>query len=135
MRRVQLKILDKRLGSRFPLPQYASDGAAGMDLRACLDEPLRLRPADAELIPTGLAVHIADSRLAAMLSHGTTLAEVKSGYGLSVDAELKMLRAIGRLAGEQPVATAVNDVTSGTDPQQAADKLAEDVQSVQGSLQ
>ena len=67
MRRVQLKILDKRLGSRFPLPQYATDGAAGMDLRACLDEPLRLQPGDAQLIATGLAVHIADSRLAAML--------------------------------------------------------------------
>ena len=67
MRRVQLKILDKRLGSRFPLPQYATDGAAGMDLRACLDEPSCLRPGEAQLIPTGLAVHIADSRLAAML--------------------------------------------------------------------
>ncbi len=67
MRKIQLKILDKRLGSEIPLPHYATPGAAGLDLRACLDEPLRLEPGESKLIPTGLAVHIEDPNLAAVL--------------------------------------------------------------------
>lgn len=67
MQNVQLKILDPRLGKDFPLPAYATDGSAGLDLRACLDETLVLRPGETELIPTGMALHIADPNLAALL--------------------------------------------------------------------
>jgi len=67
MRKIQLKILDNRLGGEIPLPHYATSGAAGLDLRACLDEPLRLAPGETKLIPTGLAIHIEDPNLAAVL--------------------------------------------------------------------
>jgi dUTP pyrophosphatase len=67
MQKIQLKILDPRLGKEFPLPHYATDGSAGMDMRACLDEPLQLAPGDTHLIPTGLAIHVADTGLAAVL--------------------------------------------------------------------
>ena len=67
MQKIQLKILDPRLGNEFPLPHYATDGSAGMDMRACLDEPLELAPGDTHLIPTGLAIHVADTGLAAIL--------------------------------------------------------------------
>jgi dUTP pyrophosphatase len=64
---VQLKILDSRLGNEFALPEYASESAAGMDLRACVDASLTLAPGQCELIPTGLAIYIADPALAAVL--------------------------------------------------------------------
>ena len=67
MQKIQLKILDQRLGSEFPLPHYATDGSAGMDMRACLDAPLEMAPGDTHLIPTGLAIHVADAGLAALL--------------------------------------------------------------------
>ncbi len=67
MQKIQLKILDNRLGKEFPLPHYATDGSAGMDMRACLDESLELAPGETRLIPTGLAIHIEDTGLAAML--------------------------------------------------------------------
>ncbi len=67
MHRLQLKILDKRLGDTFPLPDYATTGSAGMDLRAMLDAPIELAPAQTELIPTGIAIHIADPSLAAVI--------------------------------------------------------------------
>ena len=67
MHRLQLKILDERLGEQFPLPDYATDGSAGMDLRAMLDGPLELLPGDTQLIPTGIAIHIADPSLAAVI--------------------------------------------------------------------
>jgi dUTP pyrophosphatase len=67
MQKIQLKILDSRLGNEFPLPHYATDGAAGLDMRACLDGPLELAPGDTRLIPTGLAIHVADTGLAAVL--------------------------------------------------------------------
>jgi dUTP pyrophosphatase len=67
MQKIQLKILDSRLGTEFPLPHYATDGAAGMDMRACLDAPLVLAPGETRLIPTGLAIHIQEPGLAAML--------------------------------------------------------------------
>lgn len=67
MRKVQLKILDPRLGSEFPLPAYATDGSAGMDLRACLSESLELKAGATELIPSGIAIHIEDQNLAAVL--------------------------------------------------------------------
>jgi dUTP pyrophosphatase len=67
MKKIELKILDRRLGEQFPLPQYATDGSAGMDLRALLDEPLELAPGETHLIPTGMAIHIEDTHLAAMI--------------------------------------------------------------------
>ena len=66
-RKIQLKILDPRLGAEFPLPGYATEGSAGMDLRALLDEPLELAPGRTHLIPTGLAIHIEDPKLAAVI--------------------------------------------------------------------
>lgn len=67
MRKIQLKILDGRLGETIPLPEYATSGSAGLDLRACLDETRRLEPGETCLIPTGLAIHIEDHHLAAVL--------------------------------------------------------------------
>jgi len=67
MQKIELKILDTRLGKEFPLPQYATDGSAGMDLRACLESPLEIKPGQTELIPTGLAIHVADPSLAAII--------------------------------------------------------------------
>lgn len=65
---VQLKILDQRIGTEaFPLPQYATAGSAGLDLRACLDEPLEIAPGEVKLIPTGLAIHINDPGYAATI--------------------------------------------------------------------
>lgn len=65
--RLQIKVLDARLGRDFPLPAYATEGAAGMDLRALPQAPVDLAPGAAELLPTGLAVHIAEPGLAAMI--------------------------------------------------------------------
>ena len=67
MKSIQLKILDARVGSEYPLPGYATDGSAGIDMRACLDEPLEVRPGDTHLLPTGIAIHIGDPALAAVL--------------------------------------------------------------------
>jgi dUTP pyrophosphatase len=65
--RLQVKVLDPRLGRDFPLPAYATDGAAGMDLRALPPEAVELAPGDTELLPTGMAVHIAEPGLAAII--------------------------------------------------------------------
>nr|WP_240901493.1 dUTP diphosphatase [Thioalkalivibrio sp. XN279] len=62
-----MKILDPRLGRDFPLPDYATAGSAGLDLRACVDGPLELAPGQAELVPTGMAMHLDDPGLAAVL--------------------------------------------------------------------
>ena len=67
MQVIKLKVLDPRLGREFPLPAYATAGSAGLDLRACLDAPLVLEPGFTELVPTGLAIHIDDPGLAAVL--------------------------------------------------------------------
>ena len=66
-RPLQVRILDPRVGREFPLPQYATAGSAGLDLRACLDAPLLLEPGQTHLVPTGLAIHLADPGLAAVL--------------------------------------------------------------------
>jgi len=67
MQKLQLKVLDPRIGNEFPLPAYATDGSAGMDLRAMLDAPLDLAPGKTELIPTGIAILIGDPDLAAVI--------------------------------------------------------------------
>jgi dUTP pyrophosphatase len=65
--RLEVRVLDPRLGGEFPLPRYATDGAAGLDLRAMLDAPLDLAPGAAELLPTGMAIHIADPGVAGLV--------------------------------------------------------------------
>ena len=88
---LQVKLLDARFGGEWPLPAYATEHSAGMDLRAALDAPLRLRPGAAELVPSGLAIHIGDPRLCAVIlprsglghKHGIVLG---NGTGL-IDAD------------------------------------------------
>jgi dUTP pyrophosphatase len=65
LRRLEVKILDARI--RGMLPQYASPGAAGLDLRACLEAPLELKPSDSRLVPSGIAIHIGDPGYAAIV--------------------------------------------------------------------
>ncbi len=67
MHKIELKILDPRIGNQFPLPNYATEGSAGMDLRALLDQPLPIKPGETHLLPTGIAIHIGDPGLAAIL--------------------------------------------------------------------
>ncbi|WP_305420664.1 dUTP diphosphatase [Photobacterium leiognathi] len=67
MNSIDLKILDPRVGNEFPLPAYATEGSAGLDLRACLDEALTVAPGETHLVPTGLAIHISDPSLAATI--------------------------------------------------------------------
>ena len=67
MNDVDIKILDDRVGQEFPLPEYATHGSAGMDLRAILDQDTELSPGETLLIPTGLAIHIADNNMAAVI--------------------------------------------------------------------
>ena len=67
MQIVYMKILDPRLGHEFPLPAYATVGSAGLDLRACIDGPITLEPGQTVLIPTGLAIHLADPCVAATI--------------------------------------------------------------------
>ncbi|MBI6548065.1 dUTP diphosphatase [Xenorhabdus lircayensis] len=67
MKKIDVKILDPRIGQEFPLPTYATPGSAGLDLRACLDNAVELAPGQTELLPTGIAIHIADEQLAAVI--------------------------------------------------------------------
>ena len=67
MQKIQLKLLDSRLGDTIELPNYATTGSAGLDLRACLDQNIIIKPGETILIPTGLAIHIDDPSLAAVL--------------------------------------------------------------------
>ncbi len=67
MRRIELKILDSRIGDSIPMPHYATDGSAGLDMRACIDESITVSPGETVLVPTGLAIHIGDPGLAAVL--------------------------------------------------------------------
>ncbi len=66
-REIEFKRLDPRLGAEFPLPEYATAHSAGLDLRAMLDQPIELAPGDAQLVPTGLAIHIGDPGLCAVI--------------------------------------------------------------------
>ncbi|MCG7368444.1 dUTP diphosphatase [Pantoea sp. ACRSH] len=67
MKKIDVKILDARVGAEFPLPAYATSGSAGLDLRACLDSALEIAPGMTTLVPTGLAIHIGDPGLAAVI--------------------------------------------------------------------
>lgn len=66
-RPLKVRILDARIGKEFPLPQYATGGSAGLDLRACIDAPLLLEPGKSELVPTGLSIYVEDPGLAAVI--------------------------------------------------------------------
>jgi dUTP pyrophosphatase len=67
MHKIQLKILDTRIGNSIPLPEYATDGSAGMDLRAALDETTEIKPGETLLIPTGMAIYVEDPNMAAII--------------------------------------------------------------------
>lgn len=67
MQAIKLKVLDERLGRDFPIPTYATQGSAGLDLRACVETAITLQPGDTELVPTGMAIHIDNPELAAVI--------------------------------------------------------------------
>ena len=67
MKKIQIKLLDERIGETIPLPEHATSGSAGLDLRACLDQSILLKPGETQLIPTGIAIHISDENLAAVI--------------------------------------------------------------------
>jgi len=67
MHQVQLKIIDPRLGNEIALPEYATQGSAGLDLRACIDDALLVKPGETHLVPTGIAIHIDDNSMAAVI--------------------------------------------------------------------
>lgn len=67
MKQIDLKILDNRIGTEFPLPAYATEGSAGLDLRALINEPLTVKAGETVLIPTGISIYIADPNLAAVI--------------------------------------------------------------------
>ena len=103
---LQVRTLDPRYSSEWPLPAYATEASAGLDLRAALDEPLALQPGEAALIPSGLAIHVADPGLCAVVlprsglghRHGIVLG---NGTGL-IDADYQgplMISAFNRGAG------------------------------------
>src|SRR6056297_43494 len=110
---LQVRILDGRIGSQIPFPEYATEGSAGLDLRACLDEPLTLEPGDAQLIRTGLSIHIADPSLAAMIlprsglghKHGIVLGNLVGLIDSDYQGELMVscLNQIGRASCRERV--------------------------------
>lgn len=67
MHNIKLKILDPRIGKEIPLPEYATAGSAGLDLRACIDGSLEVKPGETHLVPTGMAIHIDDPAMAAVI--------------------------------------------------------------------
>lgn len=95
---IQLKILDARVGKTIPLPAYATNGSAGLDLRVCLDEPLQVAGGETVLLPTGLAIYIADPALAAVIlprsglghKHGIVLGNLVGLIDSDYQGELKV---------------------------------------------
>ena len=98
MKHIQLKILDSKIGQTIPLPEHATDGSAGVDLRACLDEALVVKPGETHLIGTGISIHIADPGYAAMLlprsglghKHGIVLGNLVGLIDSDYQGELKV---------------------------------------------
>ncbi|MDT7526567.1 MULTISPECIES: dUTP diphosphatase [Idiomarinaceae] len=98
MTAIDLKILDPKIGQSIPLPTYATPGSAGLDLRACLDQPLTVEPGETHLVGTGLAIHIADPNLAATLlprsglghKHGLVLGNLVGLIDSDYQGELKV---------------------------------------------
>jgi dUTP pyrophosphatase len=97
-RSIQIKLLDKRLSSSIPLPSYATPGSAGIDLRVCIDAPLQIAPQETVLLPTGLALYIADPNLAAVIlprsglghKHGLVLGNLVGLIDSDYQGELKI---------------------------------------------
>lgn len=95
---IQVKILDPRVGETIPLPHYATVGSAGMDLRVCLDAPLQIASQETVLLPTGIAIYIADPQLAAVIlprsglghKHGIVLGNLVGLIDSDYQGELKM---------------------------------------------
>lgn len=95
---IQLKILDKRVGKTYDLPAYATPGSAGLDLRACLDEPIQLNPGETTLLPTGIAIHIGKPDVAAVIlprsglghKHGIVLGNLVGLIDSDYQGELKI---------------------------------------------
>ncbi|WP_322406766.1 dUTP diphosphatase [Idiomarina sp. PL1-037] len=98
MTQVEVKILDDRIGRSIPLPEYATQGSAGMDLRACLDHPLTIEPGQTQLIGTGIAMYIGDSNYAATIlprsglghKHGLVLGNLVGLIDSDYQGELKV---------------------------------------------
>ena len=98
MKNIQLKILDPKIGHQIPLPEHATNGSAGVDLRACLDEPLIIKPGETHLIGTGIAIHIGNPDFAAMLlprsglghKHGIVLGNLVGLIDSDYQGELKV---------------------------------------------
>lgn len=98
MEKVQLKILDKRIGQEIALPTYATEGSAGLDLRACIESSITLAPGERELIPTGLAIHINNRRYAGLIvprsglghKHGVVLGNLVGLIDSDYQGELKI---------------------------------------------
>lgn len=95
---IQLKILDSKIGDAISLPTYATDGSAGLDLRACIDKPLQVNANETILIPTGIAIYIADPHLAAVIlprsglghKHGIVLGNLVGLIDSDYQGELKV---------------------------------------------
>lgn len=95
---IQIKILDKRVGNSIELPSYATPGSAGLDLRVCIDEPLQIAPSETVLLPTGLAIYIANPELAAVIlprsglghKHGIVLGNLVGLIDSDYQGELKI---------------------------------------------
>lgn len=95
---IQLKILDPRVGDTIALPSYATAGSAGLDLRVCIDEPIHIAPQETVLLPTGLAIYIADPNLAAVIlprsglghKHGIVLGNLVGLIDSDYQGELKI---------------------------------------------
>ena len=98
MTQVEVKILDERIGQPIPLPEYATQGSAGMDLRACLDQPLTIEPGQTQLIGTGIAMYIGDPNYAATIlprsglghKHGLVLGNLVGLIDSDYQGELKV---------------------------------------------
>ena len=98
MTAIQLKILDKRIGNGIPLPAYATQGSAGLDLRVCIDHVLQIAPQETVLLPTGLSVYIEDPNLAAVIlprsglghKHGIVLGNLVGLIDSDYQGELKI---------------------------------------------
>lgn len=96
--KIQLKKLDDRIGQEFPLPTYGTEGSAGMDLRACIDDAIQLAPGETCLIPTGIAIHLDDSNVAATLlprsglghKHGIVLGNLVGLIDSDYQGEIKI---------------------------------------------
>ncbi len=95
---IQLKILDKRIGNEFPLPSYATEGAAGLDLRVCIDMPIQLTPDETILLPTGISIYIQNPGVAAVIlprsglghKHGIVLGNLVGLIDSDYQGELKI---------------------------------------------